>query len=165
MNKDKKILMRPKYIGKPIERFEDSKFLSGNAKYTSDINIDKMLQRIWDKMYLGFQRVYFNVWWRRVRKNYTVVRPKNSKYTVLIESRDLIFPTIEKKVLLDYSAYNDNIDGRQENEITTIPILYDNNNDNVTTSTSKYSKPALDDDFIKEFDTWLNSNEVRRKYQ
>ena len=128
-------------------------------------NIDKMLQRIWDKMYLGFQRVYFNVWWRRVRKNYTVVRPKNSKYTVLIESRDLIFPTIEKKVLLDYSAYNDNIDGRQENEITTIPILYDNNNDNVTTSTSKYSKPALDDDFIKEFDTWLNSNEVRRKYQ
>ena len=58
-----------------------------------------------------------------------------------------------------------NIDGRQENEITTIPILYDNNNDIVTTSTSKYSKPALDDDFIKEFDTWLNSNEVRRKYQ
>ena len=71
----------------------------------------------------------------------------------------------KKKVLLDYSAYNDNIDGRQEIEITTIPILYDNNNDNVTTSTSKYSKPALDDDFIKEFDTWLNSNEVRRKYQ
>ena len=46
MNKDKKILMRPKYIGKPIERFEDSKFLSGNAKYTSDINIDKMLQLV-----------------------------------------------------------------------------------------------------------------------
>ena len=38
--------MRPKYIGKPIERFEDSKFLSGNAKYTSDINIDKMLQLV-----------------------------------------------------------------------------------------------------------------------
>ena len=65
-----------------------------------------MLQRIWDRMYLGFQRVYFNVWWRRVRKNYTVVRPKNSKYTVLIESRDLIFPTIEKKVLLvEYSFF------------------------------------------------------------
>src|SRR6056300_567813 len=46
MNKDKKILMRPKYIGKPIERFEDSKFLSGNAKYASDINIDKMLQLV-----------------------------------------------------------------------------------------------------------------------
>ena len=46
MDKDKKILMRPKYIGKPIERFEDSKFLSGNAKYTSDINIDKMLQLV-----------------------------------------------------------------------------------------------------------------------
>ena len=53
--------------------------------------------------------------------------------TVLVESRDLIFQQL-KKVLLDYSAYNDNIDGRQENEIT-IPILYDNNNDIVTTST------------------------------
>ena len=39
MNKDKKILMRPKYIGKPIERFEDSKFLSGNAKYASDLSL------------------------------------------------------------------------------------------------------------------------------
>ena len=79
-----------------------------NRKCKQWKHVVSMLKMIIERMYLGFKRVYFNVWWRRVRKNFKIVRSKQSKYTVLVESADLIFPTVKKKVLLDYSAtYND----------------------------------------------------------
>ena len=43
MNEDKQILSRPKYVGKSVERFEDPKFLTGNAQYVADISFEKML--------------------------------------------------------------------------------------------------------------------------
>ena len=43
MNENKQILSRPKYVGKSVERFEDPKFLTGNAQYVADISFEKML--------------------------------------------------------------------------------------------------------------------------
>ena len=63
---------------------------------------NEIFTAIFERLYLSFKRVYFNVWWRRSRKNYKVVKSKTSRYAVLVESADLIFPVIRKKVLLDF---------------------------------------------------------------
>lgn len=63
MNENNTILSRPKYVGKSVERFEDPKFLTGNAQYVSDINFDQMLHLVFvrsDQSHANIKSINFN---------------------------------------------------------------------------------------------------------